>query len=74
MDNEHFYDLYLYFMGSSDKLYTLKHLTRKTANTLALKWFNAGDDRDYMLVTEESKPYDEFTTVTEVTEDWIDQQ
>ena len=74
MDNEHFYDLYLYFMGSSDKLYTLKHLTRKVANTLALKWFNAGDDRDYMLVTEESKPYDEFTTVTEVTEDWIDQQ
>ncbi len=72
MDEEIKYNLYLYFMGAPNDLYLIKGMGYDEAYDLAYKWFKAGDNRDFMLVTEDSTPYGIDAIVTEVSSDWID--
>lgn len=68
------YNLYLYFIETSDTLYLIKGLPYEKAFEVAHKWFTAGENRDYMLVTKDSKPYSEDDTIIEVSLDWIESQ
>lgn len=67
-------DLYLYFIEKPNDLYLIKRLQYEDAREAAHKWFEAGENRDFMLVTESSKPYDEQASITEISLDWIDNQ
>lgn len=69
-----YYDIYLYWMHNPDYLYKIGHVDHDQARKLCQKWFEMGEDRDYMLVTEDSKPYFEDTKVSVVDSEWIDQQ
>lgn len=72
MAEEQFYDLYLYLVSESNKLFKIPHLTMSNAKKYASYWFEMNEMHDYMLVTENSTPWSEPTPSIEIkSPEWI---
>lgn len=72
MGEELFYDLYLYLVTESNKLFKIPHLTAFDATKYANYWFEMNEMHDYMLVTENSTPWSEPIPSIEIkSPEWI---
>lgn len=70
MDTTHF-DLYLFEVDSPEDLYKIGHLPYSDAQLYADYWLAMGDSHDYMLVSEDSTPWNDQPNIIEKSVDWI---
>lgn len=72
MTNDNFYDLYLFNVLETDKLFKLPHLTKEEADKYSLEWFELNNLHDYIFVIEGSTPWTEpKPTIVIKTPEWI---
>lgn len=61
MNQNNYYDIYLYKINKPNNLIKIPHITYDEASRCGWFWFTyCGDDKDYMLVTEGSTPWSMF--------------
>lgn len=70
MDTRYF-DLYLFEIDSPDDLYKISHLSYSDAQLYADYWVGMSDSNDYILVLEDSTPWNDQPTIIEKSPEWI---
>lgn len=71
MNNDRWYDLYLYKFPNIETLYKLSHLSYEDARKYKQYWLDISDLNEYMLVIEGGTPWIDKPTIIEKTPEWI---
>ena len=70
-NEERFFDIYLWLFQENDKLIKIGHLTHEEADDLAKRWYELNELHEYVLVTEDSTPFNDEVSIEIKTKEWL---